>query len=131
MGMAKAATIALLALPLGAPADSPPPLVLRTGETALGIYPADVVSVSLSAREGAPLIRVTVNEPARSALADLTRAALGSEVEIRFCGRLLMRPRLLSVLDEGRFTLGGALGDEGLVIVAILEGREACAAQAS
>ena len=131
MGLIKAATLALLALPVGAPADSPPPLVLRTSETALGIYPADVDSVRLTAPGGAPVIRVTVTDPARTALADLTRDALGAEVEIRFCGRLLMRPRLLSVLDEGRFTLGGALGDEGPVIVAILQGREDCAALAS
>jgi hypothetical protein len=102
------------------------PLVLQSAAGALAILPADVASASLFQPDGSVVVRVTLRPVASSALAELTRAALGERIEIRFCGDLLTEPRVRMVLEDGRFVLGGPLGDDAPLIVSILLGQAGC-----
>lgn len=125
---------ALVLLALGRPLAAQPdaaPLVLEAAGEVLGLYPADVAEAAIRHDgPGFPMVVVRLGPDAALRLAALTRGRTGETLTLRFCGEELMRPELRSELDGGTFTIVGRGASHGQLIVAILEGREGCDAQA-
>ena len=73
-----------------------------------------------------PQVDLRRDRKAKERLAVFSQANVGREVVISLCGIELVRPRLLTAIEGGRFSLPGLDGREVEGIAEVLRGRRGC-----
>lgn len=92
----------------------------------LNFAQGDILELHLSESGGQAEVFVRLGEPARDALADLTRLSVGQVIDIGFCDHIFTSPVVHAPIDSGTFVITGTTVQRAEALRALWHGRTGC-----